>query len=105
MTYQNKNLNYIEKLKGNKKLDLYACQVQIKHALEIEFNICKKNKTLEKFDNFQLLYENLEDQSPHYTTTSLSQHWARLSLTDLQYFPFILLDPYKELKMHIKYTL
>ncbi len=50
---------YIEKLKGNNKLDLYACQVQIKHALEIEFNICKKNKTLEKFEKFQLLYANL----------------------------------------------
>ncbi len=50
---------YVEKLKGNNKLDLYACQVQIKHAPEIEFNICKNITTLEKFEKFQLLYENL----------------------------------------------
>ncbi len=41
---------YIETLKGN-KLDLCACHVKIKHALEKELNICKKNKILEKFEN------------------------------------------------------
>ncbi len=30
---------YVEQLKANNNLDLCACQVQIKHVLEIEFNM------------------------------------------------------------------
>ncbi len=31
-------------MKGNNKHHLYVFKVQIKHALQIELNICKKNK-------------------------------------------------------------
>ncbi len=32
---------YIQRLFQNNTLDVYACQMQIKAALEIEFQICK----------------------------------------------------------------
>ncbi len=35
---------YIQRLLQNNSLDVYACQMQIKADLEIEFNISKKKK-------------------------------------------------------------
>jgi len=50
---------YIQRLFNNNYLEVYACQVQIKAAIETEFQICKKNNTLNKFEKFKFLHENL----------------------------------------------
>ncbi len=40
-------------------LDVHSCQMQLKHAIEIEYEICNKNKTLIKFEKFNFIYNNL----------------------------------------------
>ncbi len=42
-----------------KNLDVHSCQAQLKHAIEIEYEICNKNKTLVKFEKFNCIYNNL----------------------------------------------
>ncbi len=39
---------YIKRLFQDNSLDVYACQMQIKAVIEIEFNICKKKKQYRK---------------------------------------------------------
>ncbi len=45
---------YIQKLFNKNHLDVYSCQMQLKHALEIEYGICNKNQTLVKFESLIL---------------------------------------------------
>ncbi len=33
--------------------------MQLKHAIEIEYEICNKNKTLVKFEKLNFIYNNL----------------------------------------------
>ncbi len=51
---------YIQKLFNKNHLDVYSCQLQLKHAIEIEYEICNKNKTLVTFDKFNFIYNNFE---------------------------------------------
>ncbi len=50
---------YIQKLFIKKHLDVYSCQMQLMHAIEIEYGICNKNQTLVKFEKFNFIYNNL----------------------------------------------
>ncbi len=43
---------YFRKLFNHNNLDVQCCQMQLKHAIEIEYEICNKNKTLVKFEKF-----------------------------------------------------
>ncbi len=49
----------IQWLFNNNHLDIYSCQTQLKAATEIEYEICKKNKRLTKFDKCIFLYHSL----------------------------------------------
>ncbi len=40
-------------------VDVHSCQMQLKNAIEIECEICNKNKTLVKFEQFNFIYNNL----------------------------------------------
>ncbi len=48
---------FIQWLFSNNELDLYVCQTQIKLALNIEHNICKKRNEHQKFIKFSHIYE------------------------------------------------
>ncbi len=37
---------------NNNQLDLYTCQVKMKHTLEIKFNICKRIRGHPKMSTF-----------------------------------------------------
>ncbi len=50
---------YIQHLFNNNTLDLCDCLTQRKQALQIEENICRKNKDEEKFFKFHFIYDNL----------------------------------------------
>ncbi len=49
----------IQRLFNNNTLDLSACLTQLKQALTIEGNMCKKNNNVEKFHKFHFIYEKL----------------------------------------------
>ncbi len=49
---------YIQKLFNKNQLDVHSCQMQLKHAIEIEYEICNKNKTRVKFEKFNFIYNN-----------------------------------------------
>jgi exonuclease III len=50
---------YIQRLYKNNLLDLHACLVQIKSALETEKEICIKNNNISNFDKYVFLYDNM----------------------------------------------
>ncbi len=50
---------YIQRLFNNNTLDLYDCLTQFMQALQIEENICIKNKNEENFFKFNFIYDNL----------------------------------------------
>ncbi len=50
---------YIQKLFIKNHLDVHSCQMKLKHAIEIEYEICNINKTLVKFEKLNLIYNNL----------------------------------------------
>ncbi len=50
---------YIQKLFNKNHLDVHSCQMQLKHAIEIEYEIYNNNKTLGKFEKFNTIYNNL----------------------------------------------
>ncbi len=49
---------YIEKLFSKKHFDVHSYQTQLKHAVDIRYEICNKNKTLVKFEKFNFIYNN-----------------------------------------------
>ncbi len=49
---------YIQRLFNNNTLDLYVCLTQLKQALQIEENICRKNNE-DNFFKFHFIYEKL----------------------------------------------
>ncbi len=63
---QNKDLKlktkyyiYLQRLFNNNQLDVYSCQALIKSALDIENEICIKNRITVKFQIFYFIYLNL----------------------------------------------
>ncbi len=59
---QNKDLKlktkyyiYLQRLFNNNQLDVYSCQALIKSALDIENEICIKNRITVKFQNINFL--------------------------------------------------
>ncbi len=40
-------------------LDVHSCQMQLNHTIEIEYEICNKNKTLVTLEKFNFIYNNL----------------------------------------------
>ncbi len=54
-----KHYIYIQRLFNNNTLDLYVCLTQLKQALRIEENICRKNNNEDNFFKFHLIYEKL----------------------------------------------
>ncbi len=50
---------YIQQLFNNNTLDLYVCLTQLKEALKIEENICRKNNNEDNFFKFHFIYEKL----------------------------------------------
>ncbi len=50
---------YIKCLFNNNTLELYICLTQLKQALKIEENICKKNNNEVKFFKFHFIYDKL----------------------------------------------
>ncbi len=54
------NTIYTPRKYQNNSLDVYACQMQIKAALEVEFQICKKKiPTEHTFEYLPFLYMNI----------------------------------------------
>ena len=51
---------YIQRLFNNNTLDLYVCLTQLKQALKIEENICRKNNNEEIIFKFHFIYEKLK---------------------------------------------
>ncbi len=51
---------YSQHLFNNNTLDLYVCLSILKHALQIEENICIKNKNEETFFKFHTIMECLQ---------------------------------------------
>ncbi len=50
---------YIQRLFNNNTLDLYVCLSQLKQALKIEENICRKKHNEDNFFKFHFIYEKL----------------------------------------------
>ncbi len=50
---------YIQRLFKNNELDLYACLKQLKQALDIEINICKRLNSDKKLLKYKFIHENL----------------------------------------------
>ncbi len=50
---------YIQCLFKNNDLDLYACLKQLKQAMDIEFNICKRLNSDKKFFKYKFINDNL----------------------------------------------
>ncbi len=50
---------YIQRLFNNDALDLYVCLTQLKQALQIEENICRKNNNEDNFFKFHFICEKL----------------------------------------------
>ncbi len=40
-------------------LNVHSCQMQLKHAIDIEYKICIKKQTIVKFEKFNFIYKNL----------------------------------------------
>ncbi len=49
----------IQRLFNNNTLDLHVCLPQLKQALKIEENICRKNNNEDNFFKFHFIYEKL----------------------------------------------
>ncbi len=56
-TLYSKYYIYIQRLFNT--LDFYVCLTQLKQALKIEENICRKNNNVDNFFKFQFIYEKL----------------------------------------------
>ena len=50
---------YKQRLFTENNIDLYTFLVQLKYRLRILYNICKHSNTLDKFEKYQSLYEQL----------------------------------------------
>ncbi len=50
---------YLQRLFNNNQLDVYSCQALIKSALDIENEICIKNRITLKFQKINFVYLNL----------------------------------------------
>ncbi len=50
---------YTQLLFNNNTLDLYVCLTQLKQALKIEENICRKKNYEDNFFKFHFIYEKL----------------------------------------------
>ena len=50
---------YIQHLFKNNDMDLHTCLMQLKQALEIECNICKRANNEQKFVKYKFIYDNL----------------------------------------------
>ncbi len=40
-------------------MDIHSCLAQLKHQLELEYNICKKEHREDKFNKFRFIDDNL----------------------------------------------
>ncbi len=54
---------YLQRLFNNNALDLYVCLTQLKQALKIEENICRKNNNEDKFFKFHLSMRNYDENN------------------------------------------
>ncbi len=54
---------YIQLLFDNNALDLYSRLTQLKQALKIEENICRKNNNEDKFFKFHLSMRNYDENN------------------------------------------
>ncbi len=41
-------------------LDVHTCQMQLQQYIEIEYEICNKNQTIDKFEKFNLIYKKVQ---------------------------------------------
>ena len=50
---------YRQRLFNDNDIDLFSCLVELKYNIKIEYGICKNNNTLDKFEKYLFLYEQL----------------------------------------------
>ena len=50
---------YRQRLFNDNDIDLFSFLVELKYKIKIEYGICKNNNTLDKFEKYLFLYEQL----------------------------------------------
>ena len=50
---------YRQRLFNNNDIDLFSFLVELKYKVKIEYSICKHNNTLDKFEKYLFLHEQL----------------------------------------------